>query len=304
MNEKELKEYILLALNFPGQKGKLNSAYELFRKVCKVIETEPCYKGFYAASVDDEKQNSPKLLSNEVALKTWCKSFDKIIAINANNLKINGRDDRFLVKLEKDENENLYVAEFVERIGNMEELTRLLKELEIEGKVYVRNGQYRSFPDEIGFVQGPITFNENNEGFITSDLGVKYYIHPNDLKDALDGDIVVIKPTNRLYQGNVVSKVDKIIQRKDGLLTCKVQLKKGKKILVPCARITLPLNLEGIDINELEAGTSIVVRIGMPEKSCYNAKYEFTIEKEIANSEENAERRTFVMDDEEIEIID
>ncbi|MDE5888949.1 MAG: ribonuclease R, partial [Bacilli bacterium] len=184
------------------------------------------------------------------------------------------------------------------------ETEEILKELEIEGKAYNRNGQYRSFPDELGFVQGAISINENNEGFITSDLGIRHYIHPNDLKDALDGDIVVIKPTNKLYRGDVISRVDKIIKRKDGLVTCKVQLKKGKKVLVPCSRIIQPINLTGIDIEELEAGTSIVVRIGMPEKSYYNAEYIFTVEKEIANSSEKSSKVQLKMDDGDFESID
>ena len=54
MNEEVLKSYILLALNYPGQKGKMNSATDILKKVCRIAETD--MKNFgdvYSVYVDE-----------------------------------------------------------------------------------------------------------------------------------------------------------------------------------------------------------------------------------------------------------
>ena len=43
-------------------------------------------------------------------------------------------------------------------------------------------------------------------------MSIKYKIRTEDLNDALDGDIVVVKPTRKMREGHIVGKVDRIIQ--------------------------------------------------------------------------------------------
>ena len=78
-------------------------------------------------------------------------------------------------------------------------LVMALDELQTEGYIYLdaRKELYRSFPHELGFVQGEISLNKHGEGFITTE-SKKYKVRPNDLKDSLDGDIVILRPTNKI----------------------------------------------------------------------------------------------------------
>lgn len=266
MNEEKLKEYILLALNYPGQKGKMNSATDILKKVCRIAEAEVKNLGDICSVYVDEgatREKQYRLLRNEVIVSPY-KDMDYPIVANVDNLRLTNNDDRFIVKLEKDDNEEIYVATFVERICNIQEIEKLLKELELTGEVYVKNGQYRSFPDEIGYTQGPITFNNQNEGFVTNDLGQKYYVHPNELNGALEGDIVILKPSRRMYNDCIVSRVEKIIQRKDGLVACEIVDKKGKKVLKPLSRLNYPVVISDEELNKLNIGASILTNILSP----------------------------------------
>ena len=144
-------------------------------------------------------------------------------------------------------------------------LREALDELELEGKIEVDNlrGLYRSFPHDLGYVQGAISINKHDEGFIVLENGKKYKIHSKDLNDALDGDIVLVKPTNKISEGHVIGKVDKIIKRKDGLVVVEVsQSDDGQYYLRPFnARLNHPIVINGMSMKPLVEGDRIVVKI-------------------------------------------
>ena len=142
-------------------------------------------------------------------------------------------------------------------------LLRALEELIISGDVYYdeRKHLYRSFPTELGYVQGEININKHGEGFIINDYG-KYKVRPNDLKDALDGDIVILRPTNKKDHGHIVSRVDKIIKRKDGLVIVEVTTNNGELVLKPYnAKIDHPIIINGLAMKPLVEGDRLLVKI-------------------------------------------
>ena len=73
-------------------------------------------------------------------------------------------------------------------------LREALEELEMEGLIEVdkSRGLFRAFPHDLGYVQGRISINKHDEGFIIDKDGKKYKIRTEDLNDALDGDMVVV----------------------------------------------------------------------------------------------------------------
>ncbi len=142
-------------------------------------------------------------------------------------------------------------------------LLRALEELIISGDVYYdeRKHLYRSFPTELGYVQGEININKHGEGFIINDYG-KYKVRPNDLKDALDGDIVILRPTNKKDHGHIISRVDKIIKRKDGLVIVEVTTNNGELVLKPYnAKIDHPIIINGLAMKPLVEGDRLLVKI-------------------------------------------
>ncbi len=142
-------------------------------------------------------------------------------------------------------------------------LMEALQELIISGDVYLdeRKNLYRSFPSELGYVQGEININKHGEGFIITENN-KYKVRPNNLRDALDGDTVILRPTNKKDHGHIVSRVDKIIKRKDGLVIVEVATKDGEMILKPYnAKIDHPIIINGIAMKPLVEGDRLLVKI-------------------------------------------
>ena len=144
-------------------------------------------------------------------------------------------------------------------------LREALDELEIEGLIEVdkAHGLFRSFPYDLGYVHGKISINKHDEGFIMGRNGKKYKIRTEDLNDALDGDIVVVKPTKKISEGHIVCKVDKIVKRKDGLVVVEVTKgEDGEFYLRPFnARLTHPIKINAMSMRPLVEGDRIVVKI-------------------------------------------
>lgn len=157
-------------------------------------------------------------------------------------------------------------------------LREALKDLEIEGKILIDKSRnlISSFPYANGLVQGIISINKHDEGFIKGNDGKKYKIKTEDLNDALDGDIVVARPTKKMSEGHVVCKVDKIIKRKDGLVVVEVTKDEdGEYYLRPFnARLARPIKINAMSMKPLVEGDRIVVKISeLTDNKCYYAGF-------------------------------
>lgn len=157
-------------------------------------------------------------------------------------------------------------------------LREALKDLEIEGKILIDKSRnlISSFPYANGLVQGIISINKHDEGFIKGNDGKKYKIKTEDLNDALDGDIVVARPTKKMSEGHVVCKVDKIIKRKDGLVVVEVTKDEdGEYYLRPFnARLAHSIKINAMSMKPLVEGDRIVVKISeLTDNKCYYAGF-------------------------------
>lgn len=153
-----------------------------------------------------------------------------------------------------------------------------LQELEFEGKIYYdeRKDVYRAFPIDLGYVYGKIKINKNIEGLIIDDKGVEYLVETKDLNDSLDGDLVILKKTNKRKNGHPIAKVDKILKRKDGLVVVEVSLdENGDYYLRPFnAYIEHPIKINALSMKPLVEGDRIIVKIDkLNENGCYYAGF-------------------------------
>lgn len=163
-------------------------------------------------------------------------------------------------------------------------LVMALDELQTEGHIYLdaRKELYRSFPHELGFVQGEISLNKHGEGFITTE-SKKYKVRPNDLKDSLDGDIVILRPTNKIEHGHIIAKVDKIIKRKDGLVIVEVGCKDGEMILKPFnVKLDHPIIINGMAMKPLVEGDRLLVKID----KLFSGKYYAGVIKSLGHKDD------------------
>lgn len=157
-------------------------------------------------------------------------------------------------------------------------LREALKELELEGRIEadLTRGLFRSFPHDLGYVHGIISINKHDEGFIMGGDGKKYKIRTEDLNDALDGDVVIVKPTKKKNEGHVLCKVDKIVKRKDGLVVVEVTKgDDGEYYLRPFnARLNHPIKINAMSMRPLVEGDRIVVKISeLTDNKCYYAGF-------------------------------
>lgn len=157
-------------------------------------------------------------------------------------------------------------------------LREALRDLEIEGKILIDKSRnlISSFPYANGLVHGVISINKHDEGFIKGNDGKKYKIKTEDLNDALDGDVVVARPTKKMSEGHIVCKVDKIIKRKDGLVVVEVTKDEdGEYYLRPFnARLAHPIKINAMSMKPLVEGDRIVVKISeLTDNKCYYAGF-------------------------------
>ena len=159
-----------------------------------------------------------------------------------------------------------------------EMLRDALKELELEGLIEIDQTRslFRAFPHDLGYVHGKISINKHDEGFIMGRDGEKYKIRTEDLNDALDGDIVIVKPTKKKSDGHLICKVDRIVKRKDGLVVVEVTKgDNGEYYLRPFnARLNHPVKINAMSMKPLVEGDRIVVKISeLTDNKCYYAGF-------------------------------
>lgn len=152
-----------------------------------------------------------------------------------------------------------------------------LKDLEVRGAIVLTSkGLYRVLDKNLGFIQGKIKINKFGEGLLEDPEGVRYLVDPEDLCDALDGDLVLIKPTGNTKAGRVISKVDKIVKRKDGLVVVEVtEDKDGELYLRPFnAKLSHPIKISNYNMKPLVVGDRILVKIDdLANSDCYYAGF-------------------------------
>lgn len=287
---KELEEKIEEV--FANKTNRIFSIIEILKKICKLQEVTSEDKEDVASVTIQEKDG-------HLYIESVTNVFDGLIlADNFRDLNIDN-DERILVKLIKDPNNTdpnnkKYIgAEYIKTICNLPDLEKTVNYMVQEGIAYEDSkNQYRLFPSDMGYIQSTITISNTLEGYIELPNGGRYYIHPNDLNEALNGDIVVARPTNKVFNGDIVAKVDKIIKRKDGILIVKVVEKNNKKSLKPTnAKINHPILLDGISLFNFNEGDTLAVQLEqLGNDGAYHVKYI----KTIINVEKDEDREDHI----------
>lgn len=205
---------------------------------------------------------------------------DEIVKVDAAD---KGLIIKFAKKFFKESHEKKYTLSQVQKnLGKhvnftTEDLVQVLSELETDGLVYLDSkGFYSAFPKSLGYVQAPINISKFDEGIIELGDGKRYKVEQKDLCDALDGDIVVISPTRKIKNGYIIARVEKIVQRKDGLVVVEVvKDEDGEYSLRPFnARLAHPIKISNSTMKPLVEGDRIVVKIGdLDDKGFYYGNF-------------------------------
>ena len=117
---------------------------------------------------------------------------------------------------------------------NHPDLLHILKELESSGAIWRnKSGVYSSFAAD-GLVAGTVRVHQKGYAFVSPfNEGDDYYIAPTHLKDALNGDVVAIKPNQKKNQQTREAKVIVVLKRSDAKQVGTVMLHQNKWVVQP-----------------------------------------------------------------------
>ncbi|MEO0151811.1 MAG: ribonuclease R [candidate division WOR-3 bacterium] len=100
------------------------------------------------------------------------------------------------------------LKQIIKKIGvPKEKVSKILKELELEGKIFKKYGKYYSL-NKLGLIFG-IFEKKKNYGFVND-----IFIPPRYVNSAISGDLVIVKPL-RKTEKRTVGKIIKIVKKKD-----------------------------------------------------------------------------------------
>ncbi len=100
------------------------------------------------------------------------------------------------------------LKQIIKKIGvPKEQVSKILKELELEGKIFKKYGKYYSL-NKLGLIFG-IFEKKKNYGFVND-----IFIPPRYVNSAISGDLVIVKPL-RKTEKRTVGKIIKIVKKKD-----------------------------------------------------------------------------------------
>ena len=168
-----------------------------------------------------------------------------------------------------DKNKKYKKEQLVKYIG--QNIDKELSELELEGLIYKdKNELYSNFPDHL--VQGKIHFNKNDATISINNT--LYKIKIDELNDVLDGDLVIIKPTNIFEKGAKIATIEKILNRETGNIIVEVLEKNDQKYVKDIQnRFKKTIYLQNHILKDYVYGDRLLVNIGLySTKDYYKAE--------------------------------
>ena len=242
------------------------------RMVAEFIKTVKRKNGLVLCEYDED--------FTMVGLKTLSTHLGYPIVLEDESIKLNNHE-KVLVQIDELTYPGVFKAKFVRKVQENEDVNSLLGTPDIEDytmEVYKQNYerskaeyQYEDF-----VVKGTLKVNKYGEGIVeTSDKKV-YYIKKENFGDALNGDVVEIRPSKLKSHGRIISVVEEVIERKDGLVAVEVvSSNKGEINIVPVSyalehKLVLP---EGFD-KPLVCGDRFLAKIDLkPKKNKYEVEF-------------------------------
>ena len=139
----------------------------------------------------------------------------------------------------------------------------VFRKLELEGTVYHNDEDtWCLFPHEEGLVQGVARKNEKGTVLIDNPQYKRYILNPKDAGYILDGDIIVFKPTQKTSGSRLISNVEKIVKRKNGLVVVSfTRTQNGFELTPLTSKLAYPICLPDVDLSEFNNYDQLLVQI-------------------------------------------
>ena len=225
---------------------------------------------------------------DSVILKPISTSLGLPIVLDKVNLGDLKDQERLLVHIDEPDN-GVFKAELIKKVNPDEDYLALTSVVDTEDyamEVYKSNIERlkAEYEYEDYVVRGTLKVNKYGEGIVEVDKKV-YYIKKDNLGDALNGDTIDVRPSKLKSHGRIISAVEEVVERKDGLIAVEVVSdKKGEYSIVPVSyslkhKLVLP---EGFD-KPLVCGDRFLARIDLHSK---NNKFEVEFVKGLGHKDD------------------
>ncbi len=167
----------------------------------------------------------------------------------------------------------------------------ILRVLEINGTLYQNeDDSWCLFPNDDNLVQGEVKKNQKGTVLIDTPDGKRYILNPKDAGYLLDKDIITFRPTSKTSGGRLISEVDKIIKRNNGLVVVSYTRSiHGHELTPLTSKITYPICLPEEELEGLDNYDQLLVEIG-------EVNYAGVIEAKTIRKIQTKKDRKFVHD--------
>ena len=224
-----------------------------------------------------------------IGLKTLSTQLGYPVILDADINALNNHD-KLLVQINDLTYPGVFKAKLIRRVQENEDIQNLLDTPDIEShamEVYKQN--YERSMDEYKYedyvIRGILKINKYGEGIVEDENKKVYYIKKENLHEALNGDVVEIRPSKLKSHGRIISVVEDVIERKNGLVVVEVvSNNKGDIDIVPVSysfehRLILPKEFD----KPLVCGDRFLAKIDLKPKS---NKYEIEFVKGLGHKDD------------------
>ena len=169
----------------------------------------------------------------------------------------------------------------------------MLKELELEGKILIKDDEITYFKKNDRLKIGKVKFNNNNKPYITYNNSEKSKIYIDNLNGAINGDIVLVETHENTTKK--IGDVKKIIKRLNYeiILDCIIDSKNNYTLVPKDKSFNYDIELDYLDNKTLVDGSRIKIKL----HDFKNGRYRASVSDLIGHKDDpDLEIRTIASD--------
>ena len=169
----------------------------------------------------------------------------------------------------------------------------MLKELELEGKILIKDDEITYFKKNDRLKIGKIKFNSDNKPYVTYNNSEKSKIYIENLNGAINGDIVLIKTEENTTKkiGNVLKIINRL--NDEIILDCIIDEKNNYTLVPKDKSFIYDIELDYLDTKTLVDGSRIKIKL----HDFKNGKYYASVSDLIGHKDDpDLEIRTIASD--------
>lgn len=130
--------------------------------------------------------------------------------------------------------DNIAVAMTLTTEEQKEALHRRLRAMERDGQVIFTRRKCYALPDKLLMVKGKVIAHRDGFGFLRVEgQNEDYYLSPEQMKNALQGDVVLAQPIGSQYKGKTEARIVRVLEPRSNQIVGRYFIEEGIGFVVP-----------------------------------------------------------------------